>query len=76
MRFISLSTLKKVTSSVGDPIADRKKIMDELHAVPSCFETSGYSNNEIQATLTALNEQTEVFFQWKENILFFMLRVV
>ena len=67
MRFISLSTLKKVTSSVGDPISDRKKIMDELVAVPNCFETSGYSNNEIQVVLAVLNEQTEVFFQWIEQ---------
>jgi hypothetical protein len=67
MRFISLSTLKKVTSSIGDPISDRKKILDEIHAVPSCFETSGYSNTEIQAILAALNEQTEVFFQWIEQ---------
>lgn len=69
MRYISLGNLKKITSSVGDPTVEKERgnIIDELNAVPTIFEGSGYSNAEILAIVNVLNEQTQVFFQWIEQ---------
>lgn len=69
MVFISLSDLKKITASIGDPTLEQEriKIIQELNAVPGIFEVSGYLNAEILAVVKVLNEQTFVFFQWIEQ---------
>lgn len=67
MRFISLSNLKKICASVGDPTIEKETIITKINAASSDFESKGYSNNEILAVLNVLNKQTEVFFQWVEQ---------
>jgi hypothetical protein len=69
MRFISLSTLKKITTELGDPTETtvRENLLDELNANPGLIENKTYSFSEVQAILSVINERTVVFFQWIEQ---------
>lgn len=69
MRFISLSSLKKICASYGDPevATEREKIKNALSSEEGLLEASGYSRTEILEMLTLVDDQSRVFLQWIEQ---------